>query len=82
MRITQKMLEMSIERLNNIKGFKKEVKFSTIGAFVLDYAYGGVSLHQWVNEHGGIRDVFSCGHVTKRDLYNRINSLIIGIEGV
>ncbi len=70
-RITEKMLESRVEWLNNLKGFKNP-EYSTIGSFVIDYAYGGVSLHQYSNKHGGVNDVFSCGHIPKRDLFNRI----------
>jgi hypothetical protein len=38
-----------------------------IGNFHLSGANGGVSLHQTMTEGGGVRDVFSCGHVTKRE---------------
>ena len=70
-RITEKMLEARVATLNMLKGFENP-EYSTIGAYTLDYAYGGVSLHQYRNESGGINDVFSCGHVPKRDLFNRI----------
>ena len=43
-------------------------------------AYCGVSLHQTMNEGGGVRDVFSCGHVTKRDLYNRMHAYLVACE--
>ena len=29
---------------------------------------------------GGVRDVFSCGHVTKRDLYNRMSAYLVACE--
>jgi len=70
-RITQYMLEMKVDSLNRLKGFKN-ANYSTIGAYTLSYAYGGVSLHRYVNKHGGVCDVFSCGHIPKRDLFNRI----------
>jgi len=70
-RITEKMLEKRVDWLNKLKGFDSP-EYSTIGAFVLDYAYSGVSLHQYTNESGGVNDVFRCGHIPKRDLWNRI----------
>ena len=69
MRITQKDLENKLNRINRIAGFENS-GYSTIGAYCLDYAYGGVSLHQYANEHGGVNDVFRVGHVPKRHLYN------------
>ena len=79
-RITERQLEIMTERLNEIVGFDENVKYSTIGAYTISYAYGGVSLHQYVNEHGAIKDVFSCGHIPKRDLYNRIMAYMEGMK--
>ena len=46
----------------------------------LSGAYGGVSLQRNVNLSGGCTDVFNCGHVPKRDLYNRMRAYLAGIE--
>ena len=78
-RITEKMLRARVAYLNQLKGFDKP-KYSEIGSYTLDYAYGGVSLHRYINEHGAIHDVFSCGHVPKRELYNRLNAFISAIS--
>ena len=78
-RITEKMLEARVDCLNVAKGFNNP-EYSTIGAFVLSFAYAGVSLHQYVNEHGGVNDVFRCGHVPKRDLFNRICAYTEGMS--
>lgn len=78
-RITQRDLEGLVRRLNTIKGYGTYPKYSTIGAYCLDGAYGGVSLHRYVNEAGGVSDVFRCGYVTKRDLYNRISAYLDGM---
>jgi hypothetical protein len=63
-RITEKDLYNRIDRLNSITG--KE--------FELSMAYGGYSLRL-----GGTSPL-NCGHTTKRDLYNRINAFIEGIN--
>ena len=63
-RITKKDLERQIERLNKIAG----------PGYELDCAYGGYRL--W--KGGSAR--LNCGYTTKRDLYNRINAYIEGIE--
>lgn len=70
MRITDKDLNILVKRLNNL----------AFGLYHIDGAYGGVSLHKNENEFGGVSDVFRCGHVSKRDLYYRIDALLIGIE--
>ncbi len=43
-------------------------------------AYGGVALYQVVNESGGVVDVLRSGHVTKRDLWNRMQAFLRGFE--
>lgn len=53
---------------------------ANIGTFYIDGAYGGVALYRMVTDGGGVTDVLSCGHTTKRDLYNRIRALMIGID--
>tara|TARA_R110002020_G_scaffold160008_4_gene344330 strand:+ start:529 stop:894 length:366 start_codon:yes stop_codon:yes gene_type:complete len=51
-----------------------------IGHYHISGAYGGVCLHRTDNENGGVTDVFNCGHVPKRDLYNRMRAYLEGIE--
>ena len=75
MRVTEKDLKNLVARLNKMAGFDNP-EYSTIGAYCLSFAYGGVSLHRYVNERGGVTDVFRSGHVPKRDLYNRIHAYI------
>jgi hypothetical protein len=50
------------------------------GNYRLSRAYGGFCLHQMVNEGGGVRDVFLCGHVPARDLANRMHAFLSGVE--
>ena len=71
MRITQKDLDCKVARLNRIAGFENP-EYSTIGAYCLDYAYGGVQLQKYVTDGGGVRDIFRQGYMTKRELYNLI----------
>lgn len=85
-RTTQKRLEFLCDRINSIKNTSarpyenvNDKLVAQIGNFHLSLAYGGVSLHQMVGVGGGVRDVFSCGHITKRDLYNRMNAFLSGI---
>ncbi len=53
---------------------------ATIGVYVIDGAYGGWELHRISTPGGGVSDVFRCGHVSKRDLYNRMRAFIDGLE--
>ena len=78
-RITERMLKARVDQLNKIKGFDNP-KYSTIGSYTLDFAYGGVALHEFVNESGGIHDVFRNGHMPKRELFNLIKAFIAGLE--
>lgn len=79
-RITEKDLNIMVKRLNRLTGYGESPSYSTIGAYTLDHAYGGVSLHQYANESGAVHDVFRCGHIPKKDLYHRICAFINGIE--
>lgn len=79
-RITQRDLENCVQRINALKGFSDQLEYSTIGSYVLSYAYGGVALHKYINAHGAIRDVFNCGHVPKRELYERMQSYMLGLR--
>jgi hypothetical protein len=88
MRITQKDLEAVVNRINAVTKSPptsytktKDGKYkANIGNYHLSGAYGGVSLHRMHNSSGGVEDVFSCGHTTKRDLYNRMQSFLLGVS--
>ena len=84
-RITRKHLEILAERINAVKGTPKKTwtvengkNKSLVGNYHIDGAYGGVSLHQMTNESGGVNEVFGCGHIAKRDLYNRMRAFLEG----
>ena len=79
-RVTEKDLNIIVSRLNQLTGYGRSPDYSVIGSYTIDYAYGGVSLHKYCNEHGAVSDVFRCGHIPKRDLYHRICAYIDGIE--
>lgn len=81
--ITLKFLEAQVLQINHAMGsplapYVQHV--AQIGNYHLSGAYGGVALHRMENESGGVSDVFRCGHVTKRDLSNRISAMLAGIE--
>lgn len=86
-RITRKDLEGAVNLLNRITNNPSEPYHgehgkwvANIGNFHISGAYSGYALHQTMNEAGGIRDIFSCGHVPMRDLYNLIHAYRKGIE--
>ena len=86
MRITEKDLQATCARINctldkPLEPYTQaEGKFvANIGCYHLDHAYGGVALHQMVNDGGGVRDILG-GHLTKRDLYERMQAFIKGLE--
>ena len=86
-RITVKDLEQVVRLINRETGnpetgyTRKDGKPSAnIGNYHLDGAYGGYSLHQMTNEGGGIHEVFRCGHIPKRELYDRMQAFLDGLE--
>ena len=85
--ITQTMLRGKIELLNELTGNPSnrfemvDGKYrSQIGNHYLSMQNGGYALYRIVNEGGGINDIFSRGHGTKRELYEMICAYISGIE--
>lgn len=87
MRITDRDLLAVVERINRITGSPTETYIKAgdryvaqIGNYHLSHAYGGVSLHRMMNESGGVENVLGCGHVPKRDLYDRMQAFIRGLE--
>lgn len=71
--ITQAQLEKQVMQINLAAGSPTTPYVNgvaQIGNYHLSYAYGGVSLHRMLSERGAIEDVFRCGHVPKRDLFN------------
>lgn len=88
MRITEKGLQATCDRINRIMDKPRDPYARTegnlvanIGCYHLDHAYGRVALYQMASEGGGVRDIFG-GHMPKRDLYERMQAFIKGIEEV
>lgn len=86
-RITDKHLEAITLRINKATGSPIEPYTRTegravanVGNYHISHAYGGVSLHRMHNEGGGVSDVFSCGHIPKRELADRMYALLVGLE--
>jgi len=83
-RITEKMLQRKVDLLNEMTGnpagsWEKAGK-ANIGNYHLSFAYGGVALNQMTNTGGGVTDIFSVGHMPKRELFYRICAYCDGIE--
>lgn len=78
-RISQKMLQARIDWLNQIVGFDpKKVSYDTVGAYTLDYAYGGVAVDQITNEGGGCRVIINRG--TKKETFNCLVAFMDGLQ--
>lgn len=75
-RITDAHLNGKVETINRYLGFNpEEVKYSTVGAVVLAGAYGGTGVHRYVNEFGGVSDIFG-GYSTKREVAKFLDGMI------
>lgn len=91
-RITDNHLEVLIGILNRLTGMPEAPYMKQAdgthkpmaGCYHLSHAYGGVSLHRMSMTEGctGVSEPLSTGHITKRDLYERIYAYIRGIESV
>lgn len=84
--IKRTFLNAQVERLNTITNSplspyarEGERNVAQVGNFHISGAYGGVALHRVENESGAGSDVFKSGHVTKRELSQRIDAYIAGI---
>lgn len=77
-RITQAHLEGVLKRINAKAGFNNP-KYSEVGSYTLDYAYGGVKLERFVSNGGGVMSITS-GFSSKRECYNLMHSFLMGME--
>lgn len=86
-RITRRDLEAVVARINRatdspeVSYVREGDRFTAqIGNYHLDGAYGGWALSRMMNEGGGVTDVFRSGHMPKRELYNRMQAFLDGLE--
>ena len=82
-RITESFLQSQVDRLNRLTGSPATPYVNgaaQVGCFHLSYAYGGVTLHRMCNASGGVSEPLHCGHVTRRDLSDRIAAFIAGYD--
>jgi len=77
-RISERDLEAVCRRINRMTG-NEEAAYNTAGAFYIDGDYGGWDLYRYTGDHGSVDDVFRCGHVPARDLYNRMQAFLDGM---
>ena len=85
-RVTNEMLKNLTERINIAAGESPQAwtqqedgrHRSTVGTYVLDYAYGGVALARMTNEGGGERNIIGRG--TKRETHYRMHAFLSGLE--
>lgn len=87
-RITKADLERQVTRINRITNSPQEpmtigegnrTQFNS-GCYSLDGAYGGWGLVRMTLAGGSGADEVIAGHHSMRDLYNRMNALITGLE--
>lgn len=86
-RITEKMLESLVERINTLTNSPQESSSrvdgkycANVGNFHLYFAYGGVNLHRISNTGGGVSTPVGMGTRTKRELYNDMQAFIRGLD--
>ena len=78
-RITDKDLQKLVNLINDLKGFK-DVKYNTVGAYIIHFSYGGVSLAQVINNGGGVIDISQGGYGTRKELYIFLKGFLSGLE--
>ena len=88
-KITNANLQAIVDRLNTLTGSPPRAYSvdpetgkltANIGNYHLSFAYGGVALHRMVNEGGGVTEPLYTGHVSKRELAERLYAYIYGIQ--
>lgn len=92
-RITQSDLEAVCTRINRTVNGQDREPWERVngrlqqvpGVYSISYAYGGASLHRNCSldangESHGVHDVFGAGHMPKRELYDRMQAFLRGVE--
>ena len=80
-RITTHHLEVALERINTKAGHGPNPKYGTPGAYMLDWAYGGVKLVQVCGDSHGQRNI-TYGFETKRATLDMMNAFLAGMEAI
>lgn len=86
-RITKLDLEVIVGRINRAMGAPAEPyrqvdgrTVAAVGNYHISWQCGGAALHRMMNEGGGIHDVFSDGHGTTRELYDKMRAFLAGVD--
>ena len=87
-RVTMNNLEYLVKEINLLTNNDVEASYFNqhkklhwnIGNYQLSGAYGGWKLEQIVNEHGGTKDIFNAGFLTKKELYYQLEAFKLGVE--
>lgn len=83
-RITEKQLQAVVDRINRLTNSPMTPYLDgkpQANCYHLSHAYGGVALHRMSDREGctGVSDMFGY-HMPKRDLFNRMQAFIAGLE--
>ena len=92
-RITRRHLEGLCKQINEATGspatpWEMDADGHTIRANIGNYLLGGTyggfdggwNLERIRNESGEVENVFGCGHIPARDLYNRMRAYLEGLR--
>jgi hypothetical protein len=87
-RITVAQLQAVIDRINRetdspMQPYAPDAdgrQRAQIGNFHLSRAYGGFALHRMVTDGGGVSSPLSTGHISARELLDRMHAYLAGID--
>lgn len=85
-RITSDTLKSVAARINEELGTPKKYwkdpdnRITNIHHYHIDKAYSGYSLHRTANTSGGAIDIFNCGHIPARSLYELMHAYLAGLQ--
>ena len=83
MRITKRNLELVTDRINDLTASPKIMFLGNehnVGHYFIYYGNGGAQLCRVRSKAGTISDVLRSGSIPKRDLYNRMQAFVTGLE--
>ena len=87
--ITLKDLKITIATINELTNNPQkpwtrtgERNVANVGNYHLSEACGGYALYQMASAGGSVHDTLKTGHVPKRELYNAMQALIVGLRAI
>ena len=78
-RVTNSVLQARLDSVNRMLGNPPDAPYSTVGVLVLYGAYGGMTVHQYMNEAGGVSDLMG-GIFTRREVLLFLNGMVRALE--